>query len=100
MTDEQWETFCNKHKHIDSFVPKSNSLMKESYLILDEDMCFLDKGDGENVKSESILKVGVEKVMSQVKFDQDAFVKRGGLYDWTKSDESCGSEGAPKGLDW
>ena len=101
VTDKQWQRFCDKHNHLDCFVPESNALMKDSYLILDEDMCFLDKGDGQEVKSDSILKVGVKKAMAQVKWDQNAFVKRGGFYDWTKTSEGgCGDGDAAKKLDW
>jgi radical S-adenosyl methionine domain-containing protein 2 len=48
-------------------VPESNEMMKGSYLILDENMRFLDKGDGEEKASESILNIGVRKAMTQVK---------------------------------
>ncbi|KAH7260662.1 uncharacterized protein BKA55DRAFT_721790 [Fusarium redolens] len=40
--------------------------MASRYLLLDECMCLLDKGEGIITKSESILKVGVEKAMGQV----------------------------------
>lgn len=65
-------------------------MMKSSYLILDEYICFLDKGDGEETKSQRILDVGVEKAMKQVKFDQSAFVKSGGLYDWSRENHEAG----------
>ena len=59
---------------------ESNSSMKSSYLILDERMCFLDKGDGEEFASESILDVGVEKALEKIKYDEEEFKKRGGDY--------------------
>ncbi|KAF2670163.1 radical SAM enzyme [Microthyrium microscopicum] len=93
VSDEQWKVFCERHGHLECFVPESNEMMKSSYLILDEDMCFLDKGDGEETRSESILKVGVREAMKQVRFDREAFVKRGGVYEWGREEESgCGSE--------
>ena len=102
VSDEQWRTFCDRHKHIKGFVPESNEMMKGSYLILDEGMRFLDKGDGEEKASESILKVGVREAMSQVRWERNAFVERGGLYDWAKESEiGCGSSGGKsKELEW
>ena len=82
ISDEAFEGFCRRHCHLDCFVPESNRLMRNSYLILDEYMCFLDKEKG--TKSRSILDVGVEEALKQVKWDEKEFVERGGLYDWTK----------------
>ena len=102
VTKEQWGTFVDKHKHLEGFVPESNEIMKGSYLILDEYMRFLDKGDGEEIESRSILEVGVEEAMKQVKWEQNAFLKRGGIYDWAREDlVECGScVGEPKELEW
>lgn len=102
VSDEQWKAFCDRHKHLRCFVPESNEMMKGSYLILDEHMRFLDKGDGEETASESILEVGVSKAMAQVRWESTAFVERGGFYDWTKASEAgCGSSGGKaKELEW
>ncbi|RMZ81812.1 hypothetical protein DV738_g2029, partial [Chaetothyriales sp. CBS 135597] len=106
VSDEQWQVFCDRHKHLECFVPESNELMKGSYLILDEFMRFLDKGDGEEKASESILEVGVAKAMRQVRWEQDSFVERGGFYDWTKESTEtgtgcCSSGGAnAEDLEW
>ncbi|OCL08696.1 hypothetical protein AOQ84DRAFT_292603, partial [Glonium stellatum] len=98
VSDEEFEYFCERHKGVKGFVAEPNRLMKSSYLILDEYMRFLDKGDGEEKTSESILDVGVQKALSQVHWDQESFAERGGIYDWTKeagvssSGEGCGGE--------
>ncbi|KAM0719997.1 hypothetical protein Q7P37_004132 [Cladosporium fusiforme] len=103
ITSEQFEAFCAKHKHLEAFVPEPNDLMAYSYLILDEYLCFLDKGKGKEKQSQSILKVGVAKALEEVKFDQEAFVLRGGFYDWSKDElkdgGSCGTV-APEKLQW
>jgi len=77
-------------------------MMKGSYLILDEYMRFLDKGDGEEKASESILYVGVRKAMTQVRWERSAFLERGGFYDWTKASEAgcCSSGGKAEELEW
>ena len=100
ITTEQWQSFCDKHKHLDAFVPESNDDMASSYLILDEYMCFLDKGKGKEKQSESILAVGVARALETVHFDKAAFLRRGGEYDWSKEDEGgCGAKGLPE-LEW
>ncbi|KAK6502478.1 hypothetical protein TWF506_003060 [Arthrobotrys conoides] len=84
VTEEQWQTFCRRHKHLESYVPEDNKSMASSYLLLDEYMCFLDKGEGMVTKSESILEVGVKEAMKQVVWDKKSFVERGGIYDWSR----------------
>ncbi|KAL9570090.1 hypothetical protein ACKAV7_005598 [Fusarium commune] len=95
VTDEQWKTFCDRHKHLPCYVLENTNAMASSYLLVDEYMCFLDKGEGMMPKSESILKVGVEKAMGQVVWDIGSFLDRGGIYDWGRSDmvQKCGSRG-------
>ncbi|KAK5636732.1 hypothetical protein RRF57_012444 [Xylaria bambusicola] len=98
ISDGQFKIFCDKHRHLASFVPEPNSVMASSYILLDEYLCFLDKGAGPEKQSRSILEVGVQKALSEVHWDQSAFNKRGGVYDWTKvveehSEGGCGSEG-------
>ena len=58
ISDRQYEAFCDRHKHVASFVPESNGTMASSYLILDEYLCFLDKGSSVETQSPSILDVG------------------------------------------
>ena len=36
VTDEQFETFVQRHKSVSQLVPESNTTMRNSYLILDE----------------------------------------------------------------
>ncbi|CAG8972333.1 hypothetical protein HYALB_00001736 [Hymenoscyphus albidus] len=101
VSQQQWQTFCDRHKHLECFVPESNDMMTGSYLVLDENMSFLDKGDGEERASESILDVGVRTAMIQVRWERTTFLTRGGVYDWTKarSSEGCGTQ-ENKELEW
>ncbi|KAI0432267.1 hypothetical protein F5Y09DRAFT_339772 [Xylaria sp. FL1042] len=103
ISSEQFKAFCDKHRHVGAFVPEPNSVMASSYLILDEYLCFLDKGAGAEKQSQSILDVGVHKALSEVYWDQKAFKNRGGMYDWTKDgvEENLGGCGvAKKELSW
>lgn len=57
--------------------------MKDSYLLMDEYLRFLDKGDSPKT-SKSILEVGVEAALSGIQFDQEKFIGRGGVFDWSR----------------
>lgn len=103
ITGEQFESFCHRHRHLgDRFIPESNTVMAKSYLLLDEYMRFMDKGNGIEKTSESILKVSVAEALSQVEWDVEIFEKRGGIYDWRReapqSGGNCGT--TETGLDW
>ncbi|QIW96456.1 hypothetical protein AMS68_001974 [Peltaster fructicola] len=89
ITDEQFKAYCDRHKEVPNFVPESNDLMASSYIILDEYLRFLDKGNGPEKHSSSILDVGVDKAFEEVHFDRSAFSKRGGIYNWSKEKADC-----------
>ncbi|KAG7241985.1 hypothetical protein INR49_024646 [Caranx melampygus] len=42
ISDQQFEEFLDRHSRISCLVPESNEKMRNSYLILDEYMRFLD----------------------------------------------------------
>ena len=63
--------------------------MASSYLLLDEYLRFLNKGVGK--PTQSILEIGVDAALENVYWDEDGFEKRGGVYEWTKSEQD---------LDW
>ncbi|CAN9301558.1 unnamed protein product [Alternaria alternata] len=97
VTEEQWKTFCDRHKHLPCYVPEDNDSMASSYLLLDEYMRFMDKGEGMMTTSGPILDVGVPKAMEQIVWDKKSFVERGVIYDWGRADMkpakelSCGT---------
>ena len=93
ITDEEFNKFIERHKEIEYMVPESNESMKSSYLILDEEMRFLEKGVGEEFCSESILDVGVEKAIQSVVFNEKEFKNRKGDY-WMNDFDSakCGDK--------
>lgn len=41
ITDEQFQAFLDRHKHQASLVPESNEVMKDSCLLLDEEMRYV-----------------------------------------------------------
>lgn len=97
ISDKQFDSFCNRHARQKCLVPEPNRLMAKSYLILNEYMQFLDR-DG-RIPSESILDVPVEDALAQVFWDEQAFISRGGVYDWNKETGGCGNP-IEKDLEW
>lgn len=114
ITDDQFQSFLKRHEGVAQLVPESNSMMKDSYLILDEyvrnahsmrskifiiigglrskilsfyiQMRFLDCTKGRKDPSKSILDVGVAEALKFSGFDEAMFFKRGGKYTWSKED--------------
>jgi len=91
ISDEQFKAFLLRHKEVNCLVPEDNDTMKNSYLIVDEYFRFLDSSSGGKKPSLSILEVGVENAMKNSGYDEDKFMKRGGIYNWQK-DTSCKKE--------
>ncbi|KAL2057376.1 hypothetical protein ABVK25_002429 [Lepraria finkii] len=86
INDEEWRLFCDKHKRQECFVPEGNDVMASSYLLLDENLCFLNKGVAKPTRS--ILDIGVAEALTDVYWDEEGFQKRGGVYQWSKPDAS------------
>ncbi|KAG7328212.1 hypothetical protein KOW79_008156 [Hemibagrus wyckioides] len=86
ITDQEFQDFLDRHQSIKCLVPESNQKMKDSYLILDEYMRFLDCRAGRKDPSKSILDVRVEEAIKFSGFDERMFLKRGGKYVWSKAD--------------
>ncbi|XP_020385707.2 radical S-adenosyl methionine domain-containing protein 2 isoform X2 [Rhincodon typus] len=86
ISSKDFQKFLDRHKQIKCLVPESNEKMRDSYLILDEYMRFLDCTQGRKDPSKSILDVGVENAIKFSGFDEKMFFKRGGKYTWSKAD--------------
>ena len=78
ITDKVYQAFLQRHSRQGALVPEDNDTMRDSYILVDEDMCFLDNSTGAKVKSKSILTCGVEKAFASTKFDEKAFKRRNG----------------------
>ncbi len=90
VSDEHYWEFVKRHEaqHGEILIPEPNNVMQNSYLLLDEELRFLDCSGGGKVPSESILQVGVERALQQSGFDLQMFEKRGGVYNWTRERQS------------
>ncbi|XP_028422235.1 S-adenosylmethionine-dependent nucleotide dehydratase RSAD2 [Perca flavescens] len=86
ISEQQFQEFLDRHSSVSCLVPESNEKMRNSYLILDEYMRFLDCREGRKDPSKSILDVGVKEAICFSGFDEKMFLKRGGKYVWSKAD--------------
>lgn len=77
ITDEEFKQFLNRHANQPKLVPEDNEKMKNSYLILDEYMRFLNCTNDAKEPTKSILKVTVEQALAESGFDEEMFEERG-----------------------
>ncbi|THH11456.1 hypothetical protein EW146_g8035 [Bondarzewia mesenterica] len=87
----QFDAFLARHKGQPTLVPEDNETMKDSYLSLDEEMRFLNCREGGKIPGRSILQVGVREALKDTGFNRQKFLERGGVFDWTRSEDD---------LDW
>jgi radical S-adenosyl methionine domain-containing protein 2 len=73
-------------------VAENNEDMRDSYLILDEQMRFLNCTGGSKKPTGSILAVGVDVAIKDSGFDLAAFKRRGGIYNWSTGEAVCASD--------
>jgi radical S-adenosyl methionine domain-containing protein 2 len=84
ITHEQFRAFEERHRDLMCLVTESNEKMKDSYLILDEELRFLNCTGGRKTPGRSIRDVSVERALQEAGFDGEMFVHRGGIYDWSR----------------
>lgn len=85
VSREEYDAFVGRHApRFPQLIPEPNDVMQNSYLLLDEELRFLDCSGGGKVPSRSILSVGVEAALKEAGFDDEMFHKRGGIFDWTR----------------
>lgn len=88
VTDDQFKEFLHRHAEVSCLVPEKNDAMRNSYLILDEKMRFLNCQNGKKEPSPSLLDVGVRNALLGSGFDELEFKRRGGKYVWSKQEMS------------
>ncbi|CAE7235272.1 Rsad2 [Symbiodinium sp. CCMP2592] len=84
VSSEAFQGFLDRHSQIDCLVPEDNEKMKDSYLILDEFMRFLNCTGGAKTPTASLRDVPVISALKGAGFDSKMFHTRGGVYDWTR----------------
>ena len=108
VSDEEFNEFVERHRACAQVrgwvVAENNSTMRDSYLILDEHLCFLNCTGDDKRPSVSIRDSSVEEALAQAGFNEQAFLDRSGRYEWTKASRGrggCGShEKTDASLEW
>lgn len=91
ISQKTFEAYVARHRRDPDvarvLVPEDNEHMRDSYLILDQHMRFLNCTTGAKIPTESILEGGgVEQALAQAGHDEAMFFDRGGLYPWKKAE--------------
>jgi radical S-adenosyl methionine domain-containing protein 2 len=84
ISKNQFQKFIDQHIQLNEkgirVVPENNDAMTDSYLMINPDGKFYQNTNGKHHYSSSILKVGIEKALSEINFDLEKFYNRGGFY--------------------
>jgi radical S-adenosyl methionine domain-containing protein 2 len=80
ISREQFAEYIARHSKQPALVVEDNDTMRDSYVLIDEDLCFLDNSSGAKVQSLPILERGVKAAFESVKFDRAAFERRDGAF--------------------
>tara|TARA_R110000868_G_scaffold32909_3_gene119745 strand:+ start:219 stop:1106 length:888 start_codon:yes stop_codon:yes gene_type:complete len=82
---EQFNKFLKKHKLLAKYttvVSEDNSLMKDSYVMIDPAGRFYTNKTGSHVYSQPILDIGLKKAYKSMHYNYENFKNRGGIYNW------------------
>jgi len=85
VSEDSFNTFVKRHEEKGILViAENNNAMINSYLMIDPLGRFFDNTNFELNYSQSILEVGFEKAMNQIKVSEKKYFDRGGEYNWSK----------------
>lgn len=92
ITEEQFKAFVLRHEHLAAEglapVAEDNDAMRGSYIMIDPQGRFFTNENGRYVVSKPIVDVGVEAALAEVRWRQDKFIARGGVYSWRDNSPS------------
>lgn len=81
-----FDAFVQRHQAISlagiRLVPEPVDSIRGSYAMIDPTGCFFDSAQGGHRYSQPILDAGISTAFSEVSFDHDRFISRGGSYDF------------------
>ena len=90
----RFDAYLERHRGLEAkgvkVVPESNEAMRGSYAMVEPAGRFFDNTSGGYRYSRPILEVGVEAAFEEVTFSAEKFEERGGIYDWSESEEVRG----------
>lgn len=84
VTRSEFDRFVHRHAAQKMLIPEPNEVMQNSYLLLDENLAFLNCAGGGKLPSRSILDCGVQEALLEAGFDEDRFEERGGVFQWRR----------------
>ena len=84
ITPFEFQSFINRHLHLQnkgvSIVAENNSMMTDSYLMINPSGRFYQNSFGKYTISDPIIQVGIHTALNQISFKYQKFLNRGGLY--------------------
>ena len=77
VSDDEFRAFVQRHADVPQMVPEDNQTMRNSYIIMDEDLRLLDNRQGSKRPTVSVLD-DVHGALRDCGFDAEAFRRRNG----------------------
>lgn len=82
VSSSEFFNFVNTHHQQSAMVIETNSDMTGSYLLIDPLGRLFENSAGRHTYSDSLITHDIEHCMSQINVSEEAFLARGGVYNW------------------
>lgn len=88
VTTEEYKSFIDRHKHNEDMskrkclVVEDNEAMTGSYLLIDPQGRLFENSKGKHTYSSLLQNNDIGLCLSEIELDREAFIKRGGIYQW------------------
>jgi len=82
VSEEQFESYINNHKHQKSIVIENNEAMTGSYLLIDPQGRLFENSKGKHTYSKPLQDNDIDICLSEINLNREMFIKRGGIYEW------------------
>jgi len=82
VSEEQFESYINNHKHQKSIVVEDNEAMTGSYLLIDPQGRLFENSKGKHTYSKPLQDNDIDICLSEINLNREMFIKRGGIYEW------------------
>jgi radical S-adenosyl methionine domain-containing protein 2 len=86
----EFNSFISRHQKLTNLIdliPEEEELIRGSYIMISPDGRFFDSTNGSHQYSMPILEVGIEQALDQISVSYSKFLKRGGLYNYSKQSD-------------
>lgn len=82
ISDEAFRKFVDNHRCVGSLVFESNSMIINSYVMIDPAGRLFSNVNGFHSYSEPLLEIGINKALETMNYNFSKFIDRKGFYDW------------------